>query len=177
MDGEFPKREIHEHPAPVSSRKGTQDPSIPGFRPPCDPSPLREQLERSGDVLVDLHFLGLRHTREISPGRRALSSTAATGRGIRATGQCDSAAGQCVVASLVKPFSSSPLASARESGSLPPPKDMSRLHELVRWLSFLRPVLESAKLAGVEPDRYLRTVSRYAIRGERIPLPHELVVT
>jgi transposase len=37
-------------------------------------------------------------------------------------------------------------------------------------------LVESAKLAGVEPDRYLRTAARHAIRGERIPLPHELVV-
>ena len=37
-------------------------------------------------------------------------------------------------------------------------------------------IVESAKLAGIEPDRYLRTATRHAIRGERIPLPHELVV-
>jgi hypothetical protein len=35
-------------------------------------------------------------------------------------------------------------------------------------------LIESAKLAGVEPDGYLRTAARHAIRGERIPLPHEL---
>jgi len=36
-------------------------------------------------------------------------------------------------------------------------------------------LIESAKLAGVEPDLYLRRVARLAIRGERTPLPHELV--
>jgi len=35
-------------------------------------------------------------------------------------------------------------------------------------------LIESAKLAGVEPDAYLRKAARLAIRGERIPLPHEL---
>jgi transposase len=38
-------------------------------------------------------------------------------------------------------------------------------------------VVESAKLAGVEPDAYLRTAARAAIRGERIPMPHELAVS
>jgi len=38
-------------------------------------------------------------------------------------------------------------------------------------------LIESAKLAGVEPDAYLRTVARHAIRAERIPLPHELVAS
>lgn len=35
-------------------------------------------------------------------------------------------------------------------------------------------LLESAKLAGVEPKEYLRRATRAAIRGEPIPLPHEL---
>jgi transposase len=35
-------------------------------------------------------------------------------------------------------------------------------------------LIESAKLAGVEPDSFLRTAARLAVRGEPIPLPHEL---
>ena len=35
-------------------------------------------------------------------------------------------------------------------------------------------LVESAKLAGVEPDGYLRSAACHAIRGERIPLPHQL---
>jgi transposase len=35
-------------------------------------------------------------------------------------------------------------------------------------------LIESAKLAGVEPDAYLRAAARLGIRGERIQLPHEL---
>ena len=35
-------------------------------------------------------------------------------------------------------------------------------------------LIESAKLAGVEPDAHLRIAARHAIRAERIPLPHEL---
>jgi transposase len=35
-------------------------------------------------------------------------------------------------------------------------------------------LIESAKLAGVEPDRFLRTAARVAVRGEPIPLPHQL---
>jgi len=38
-------------------------------------------------------------------------------------------------------------------------------------------VIESAKLAGVEPDAYLRGAVRQAIRGERIALPHELATS
>ncbi|HKO91417.1 MAG TPA: IS66 family transposase, partial [Polyangiaceae bacterium] len=38
-------------------------------------------------------------------------------------------------------------------------------------------VIESAKLAGVEPDAYLRGAARQAIRGERISLPHELAAS
>ena len=38
-------------------------------------------------------------------------------------------------------------------------------------------LIESAKLAGVEPDAFLRTAARLAVRGERIPLPHELAAT
>jgi len=34
-------------------------------------------------------------------------------------------------------------------------------------------LIESAKLAGVEPDAYLRAAARHAIRGEGIQLPHE----
>lgn len=37
-------------------------------------------------------------------------------------------------------------------------------------------VIESAKLAGVDPDRFLRTAAHLGIRGEPIPLPHELAV-
>lgn len=35
-------------------------------------------------------------------------------------------------------------------------------------------LIESAKLAGVELDRFLRTAARLSIRGEAVPLPHEL---
>lgn len=35
-------------------------------------------------------------------------------------------------------------------------------------------LIESAKLAGIEPDAYLRIATRAAIRGEVIPLPHQL---
>lgn len=38
-------------------------------------------------------------------------------------------------------------------------------------------LIESAKLAGVEPDAYLRGAARQAIRGERISLPHELAAS
>ncbi len=38
-------------------------------------------------------------------------------------------------------------------------------------------LIESAKLAGVEPDAYLRTAARAAVRGQSIPLPHEVVKT
>jgi len=34
-------------------------------------------------------------------------------------------------------------------------------------------LVESAKLAGVEPKAYLRLVTQAALRGERPPLPHE----
>jgi transposase len=34
-------------------------------------------------------------------------------------------------------------------------------------------LIESAKLAGVEPDAYLRNVARCAVRMEELPLPHE----
>jgi transposase len=35
-------------------------------------------------------------------------------------------------------------------------------------------LIESAKLAGVEADAFLRAAARQGIRGERIALPHEL---
>lgn len=35
-------------------------------------------------------------------------------------------------------------------------------------------LVESAKLAGVEPKAYLRQAVQAALRGERAPLPHEL---
>jgi transposase len=35
-------------------------------------------------------------------------------------------------------------------------------------------LVESAKLAGVEPKAYLRLVTQAALRGERPPLPHEV---
>jgi hypothetical protein len=35
-------------------------------------------------------------------------------------------------------------------------------------------LIESAKLAGVEPKAYLRLAVQAALRGERAPLPHEL---
>ncbi len=38
-------------------------------------------------------------------------------------------------------------------------------------------LLESAKLAGVEPRDYLRTAVRAALADERIPLPHEIAAT
>jgi transposase len=34
-------------------------------------------------------------------------------------------------------------------------------------------LIESAKLAGVEPDAYLRSAARAAVRGHTVPLPHE----
>ena len=37
-------------------------------------------------------------------------------------------------------------------------------------------LIETAKLAGVEPDAYLRAAARFAIRGKQIPLPHEMPV-
>jgi transposase len=37
--------------------------------------------------------------------------------------------------------------------------------------------VESAKLAGVEPDAYLRIAARAAIKQQTIPLPHELVAS
>jgi transposase len=36
-------------------------------------------------------------------------------------------------------------------------------------------LIESAKLAGVEPDAYMRAAARAAVRQEPIPLPHEFV--
>lgn len=36
-------------------------------------------------------------------------------------------------------------------------------------------LIESAKLAGVEPDTYLRSAAQFAVRGEGIPLPHEMI--
>lgn len=36
-------------------------------------------------------------------------------------------------------------------------------------------LIESSKLFGVVPNAYLRRAARAAIRGETIPLPHELV--
>ncbi len=35
-------------------------------------------------------------------------------------------------------------------------------------------LIESAKLAGVEPKAYLRLAVQAALRGERAPLPHEI---
>jgi transposase len=34
--------------------------------------------------------------------------------------------------------------------------------------------IESAKLNGLEPKSYLRMAAMAALRGERIPLPHEV---
>ena len=34
-------------------------------------------------------------------------------------------------------------------------------------------LIESAKLAGVDPDAYLRRAAHAAVRGESVPLPHE----
>jgi transposase len=36
-------------------------------------------------------------------------------------------------------------------------------------------LLETAKLCGVDPKRYLREAALAALRGEEIPLPHQLV--
>ncbi len=36
-------------------------------------------------------------------------------------------------------------------------------------------LIESSKLAGVEPDAYLRSAARAAVRGQAIPLPYEVV--
>ena len=38
-------------------------------------------------------------------------------------------------------------------------------------------LVESANLAGVEPKAYLRLAVRAALRGERLPLPHEVART
>jgi hypothetical protein len=35
-------------------------------------------------------------------------------------------------------------------------------------------LIESAKLAGIEPDAYLRLAAHAAVRKQPIPLPHEL---
>lgn len=40
--------------------------------------------------------------------------------------------------------------------------------------AILYSLVESAKLAGVEPDAYLRGAIAAALRGEQIPLPHEV---
>lgn len=40
--------------------------------------------------------------------------------------------------------------------------------------ALLYSLVETAKLCGVEPKRYLITALRCARRGEPIPLPHEL---
>jgi len=34
--------------------------------------------------------------------------------------------------------------------------------------------IESAKLCGLDPKAYLRTAAHAGLRGERIPLPHEV---
>lgn len=36
-------------------------------------------------------------------------------------------------------------------------------------------LLESAKLAGIEPKAYLRNTAFAGLRGERVPRPHELI--
>ena len=59
---------------------------------------------------------------------------------------------------------------------------VTRNHHVYGWRSergtevaaLFYSLVESAKLAGVEPEGYLRTAARQAIRSERIPLPHEL---
>jgi transposase len=38
-------------------------------------------------------------------------------------------------------------------------------------------LVESSKLAGVEPKAYPRLVTQAALRGERTPLPHEVART
>lgn len=35
-------------------------------------------------------------------------------------------------------------------------------------------LIESAKLAGIEPHAYLREAARAGLRGERVPLPYEI---
>lgn len=50
----------------------------------------------------------------------------------------------------------------------------SRSERGIRVAALLYSLVESAKLAGIEPDVYLRTATRSAIRGEAIPLPHEV---
>ncbi len=37
-------------------------------------------------------------------------------------------------------------------------------------------LVESAKLAGVDPRACLRAAATAALRGERVPLPHEMAV-
>jgi hypothetical protein len=41
--------------------------------------------------------------------------------------------------------------------------------------AILYSLLESAKLVGLNPTAYLRRAVEAALRGETIPLPHELV--
>lgn len=36
-------------------------------------------------------------------------------------------------------------------------------------------LIESAKLNGVDPQRYLRTAAEAHLRGETVPLPHEMI--
>lgn len=50
----------------------------------------------------------------------------------------------------------------------------SRSERGIRVAALLYSLVESAKLAGIEPDAYLRAATRHAIRGETIPLPHEM---
>jgi hypothetical protein len=35
-------------------------------------------------------------------------------------------------------------------------------------------LIESAKLNGLEPSTYLKTGAEASLRGERVPLPHEI---
>jgi len=40
--------------------------------------------------------------------------------------------------------------------------------------ALLYSLIESAKLAGIEPRAYLQTAADAALRGDLIPLPHEI---
>jgi hypothetical protein len=42
--------------------------------------------------------------------------------------------------------------------------------------AILYSLVESAKLAGVDPDAYLRAATAAALGGDTVPMPHELAV-
>ena len=50
----------------------------------------------------------------------------------------------------------------------------SRSRRGTEMAALLYSLMESAKLAGLEPKQYLRLAVQAALRGEAIPLPHRL---